>query len=451
MGEPRSGPSGAPAVAAGERADAVGRRPAARPWTAVRSAGLMGAGTLLVGAAGYAFIALAGNTLPPAETAAVSSFYMLVNILGPGVFMALEQETNRITSSAGGDRSIRGDVVRVAGLLGTVLLVLAVVAPFLVRGPLLGHWDLFAGLVVSAVTAAAVFFVRGALAGRRAFTGYAATLAAEGLMRLLPALGIAAAGLAAVGSYGLAFALGSGFGAIAGLLWLRPTSSGVAREVRAPERGPAGGLAPLVGATLTAQLVANLAPVVVTARLVDDAATAAAFAAAFVLVRVPLFVFSPVQAAVVPAVAAAVAARDECKVRRIVRAGGIAALALGLAGAAALSVLGPWAVRTLLGAKVPVSGAVLGLLGAGTALLILAQVLQAALVALRAHAAATGWWQASAAVLVVFLVLPVGPVGAAVAGQVAASAVVVLGMLAALRSRLRRCGHVSESSGRSRA
>jgi O-antigen/teichoic acid export membrane protein len=433
-----------------ERADGVARRSVARPWPVVRSAVLMGGGTLLVGAGGYAFIALAGNTLPPAETAAVSSFYMLVNILGPGVFMALEQETNRLTSGAG-DRPVRGDVVRGTGLLLTVLVVLALTSPWLVRGSLLGHWELFAALVVSAVTAAAVYFVRGVLAGRGAFAGYSATLAAEGLMRLVPALGIAAVGLAAVGAYGLSFALGSGFGAIAGLFWIRRARARPVRESTAPERGAVGGLAPLVGATLTAQLVANLAPVVVTGRLAGDAATAAAFSAAFVLVRVPLFVFSPVQAVVVPAVATAAAARDGRKVRRIVRTGGLAALVLGLLGAAGMAAFGPWAVRTLLGAKVAVPGAVLGLLGLGTALLILAQVLQAALVALRAHVAATGWWQASAVVLVVFLALPVAPVGAAVAGQVTASAVVVLGMLAALRSRLRRGSNASESPGRSGA
>lgn len=452
MVEGRSGPSGAPAVTAGvrERADGGVRRAVARPWPVVRSAALMGGGTLLVGAAGYAFIALAGNTLPPPETAAVSSFYMLVNILGPGVFMALEQETNRVTSSAG-DRPVRGDVVRGIGLLVTVLVVLALASPWLVPGPLLGRWELFAALVISAVTAAAVYFVRGVLAGRGVFAGYSATLAGEGLMRLVPALGIAAVGLAAVGSYGLAFALGSGFGALAGLFWIRRARVRPVRESTASARGAVGGLAPLVGATLTAQLVANLAPVVVTGRLAGDAATAAAFSAAFVLVRVPLFVFSPVQAVVVPAVATAAAARDGRKVRRIVRTGGLAALVLGVLGAAGMAVFGPWAVRTLLGAKVAVPGAVLGLLGLGTALLILAQVLQAALVALRAHVAATGWWQASALVLVVFLALPVAPVGAAVAGQVTASAVVVLGMLAALRCRLRRGLTVSESPGRSGA
>lgn len=418
----------------------------------VRSAGLMSAGTLLVGAAGYAFIALAGNTLPSAQAAALSSFYLLVNILGPGVFMALEQETNRAISTApGAGFVVRRAAVRGGVLLAVVLGCLGLLSPLLVSRSLLGHWELLLAIAVSTVTAAAVYLVRGVLAGRRVFTGYAASLAAEGLMRLLPALLIAVAGWAAVGWYGIAFALGSGFGALAGLVWFRRGVAGDQGDVRAAHSagGKVRGLAPLVSATLLAQLVANLTPVVVTARLATETATAAAFASAFILARVPLFLFSPVQAVVVPGVAAAVTAHDGAGVRRIVRTGGFAAAGLGLVGAVLMAGLGPWVVRTFFGAEVPISGAVLGLLGLGTALLIEAQVLQAALVALRAHTAVTVWWQVSAAVLVAFLVLPIDPVRAAVAGQIAGSAVVVAGMLATLRARLRhRIEHMSQSPRR---
>ncbi|HKN95553.1 MAG TPA: hypothetical protein VJX10_00435, partial [Pseudonocardiaceae bacterium] len=56
-------------------------------------AALMGGGLLVLGIAGYGFVALAGRTLPTADAVAVSSLYLLINIIGPGVFVALEQET----------------------------------------------------------------------------------------------------------------------------------------------------------------------------------------------------------------------------------------------------------------------------------------------------------------------------------------------------------------------
>jgi O-antigen/teichoic acid export membrane protein len=395
----------------------------------------------MIGVAGYAFIALAGNTLPPAEAAAVSSFYMLVNILGPGVFTALEQETNRACSSMGPVVSglvVRRAAVRGGALLGAVLVVLVMAAPVLVNRSLLGHWDLFAAVVVSAVTAGAVSLIRGVLAGRKLFVCYAATLAAEGFMRLLPAVLIALAGLAAAGCYGIVFALGSGFGALAGLAWIRrTTASSAVKEPASSDPGALRRLVPLVGATVLAQLVANLAPVVVTARLPGETATAAAFASGFIIARIPLFLFSPIQAVVVPAVASAAANGDRSKVSGIVRCGRFVAASLGLAGSALMAAFGPWVLRTFFGTKAPVSGAVLGLLGLGTSLLILAQVLQAALVALRAHAAASAWWQIGAAVLVMCLALPGDPICAAVVGQVASSVVVVVGMLITLRSRLR--------------
>jgi O-antigen/teichoic acid export membrane protein len=421
----------------------------------------MSAGTVLVGAAGYAFVALGGHTLPTADAAALSSFYLLVNIIGPGLFVALEQETNRATSSALATRSNPRPVIRRAAthgavLLGVVFLVLGAMSPFLVDRSLLGHWELFWAIVLSTVTAAAVYLVRGVLGGMQQFDGYAATLAGEGLMRLLPALLLAAAGLATAGLYGFVFALGSGIGAIAALGWLRrgvgvqsSQTAAVPADLVAADpgldlarspRSDAGrvrGLAPLVSATLLAQIVANLAPIIVTARLTVDAATAAAFASGFILARVPLFVFSPLQAVVLPAVAEAAAHGDTARVHRIVRPVLLAATGVSVVGTALLITAGPWAVRTLFGAEAPLSGTVLGLLGVGTLLLIAAQILQAALVALRAHLAVTASWQLSIVTLIALLMLPINPVHAAVVGQLTSSAVVVVAMSATLVVRLR--------------
>ena len=437
---------------------------AKRSWSHVRSAGLMCGGTVLVGAAGYAFVALAGHCLPAAEAAALSSFYLLVNIIGPGLFVALEQETNRVTSSALATASslsvVRRAAVHGAMLLAVVLFVLGLISPLLVDRSLLGHWELLPAIMVSAVSAAAVYLVRGVLGGMQEFDGYAATLAGEGLMRLLPALALAAGGIASTGLYGFVFALGSGVGAIAALRWLRLGRPGQLRfpampPDRAPglEPGPAEldagrvrGLAPLVGATLLAQVVANLAPIVVTARLTSDIAVAAAFASAFILARVPLFVFSPLQAVVLPAVARAFTQGDKGSVQRIVRPVLLATAGIGIVGTGFLITAGPWAIHTLFGAKAPISATVLGFLGVSTLLLIVAQILQAALVAVRAHLAVTVSWQISTVVLIAVLMVPINPVHAAVFGQVAASAAVVTAMTASLIAQQRGVPAVSPVS-----
>src|SRR5438128_885135 len=62
-------------------------------------AAMMGGGLLVVGIAGYGFIALSGRTLSTADAAAVSSLYLMINIIGPGVVVALEQEPSRSVSA----------------------------------------------------------------------------------------------------------------------------------------------------------------------------------------------------------------------------------------------------------------------------------------------------------------------------------------------------------------
>lgn len=428
-------------------------KPSEKSWSSLRSPALMGGGTVLVGASGYAFVALAGHTLSTAAAAAISSFYLLVNIIGPGLFIALEQETNRATSStlaAGGDLKpvFRRAFVHAVSLLGAVAATLALISPILVGRVLLGHWELFFAVVLSAVTAASIYLVRGALGGMSRFTGYSATLAGEGLVRLMPALGLAALGLTVPGLYGLVFALGSAAGAIAGLYWLR-TGRATTEQARsaddsadddskdAPDLGTARGLVFLVGATLLAQAVANLAPIVVTARMVADTATAAAFASAFILARIPLFVFSPAQALVLPSVSAAVSQGDQAKVRRLLRWVLLIAAAIGVVGTVLAAAIGPWAVQTFFGAKVALAHSVLGLLGFSTMLLMAAQILQAVLVAYRAHHAATASWVVSTVLLSLLLTLPIAPIQAAVIAQTTASTAVVLGMLMALFPKLR--------------
>lgn len=404
----------------------------------------LGGGLALVGAAGYAFVALTGHTLPPADAAAAASVYLMVNIIGPGLFSALEQETSRSVSAeiaAGRDpgRVTRNATLLAAATLAGVVVLLAAVSPVLTGTALGGRWGLFAAVLLSVATSAAVYVVRGLVGGRQRFTGYAATLGAEGLARILPCLVLALTGTADVVAYAIAFAAGSAFGALAGLPWLRkpvtprPAGAAPAPDTAAPTVGRmARALSFLAGGTLLMLLVANLAPIVVTPRLAGDAATAAAFASAFVLARVPLFLFAPVQAVLLPALTRAATRGELDRVRATLRRILLAVAAIGIPGVVASFVVGPWAVQVLFGAQVRLPGAVVGLLGVSTVGLMIGQVLQPGLVALGRHQVVTIAWLAGAVVLVTVLALPGGALRAGVIGQLGSAAVVVTIMLGAL-------------------
>ncbi|MGH4008634.1 MAG: hypothetical protein ACRDTH_10860, partial [Pseudonocardiaceae bacterium] len=178
----------------------------------------VGAGLVLLGISAYAFLGLAGHALAPREYAAVASLYLLIAVVGPGVFAAVEQETSReISSRISTDRPTR-PVVRSATVISAVLAA-AMMALLLALSPLLvprvfgGAWSLLVAALVAVAGAASVHLIRGLFSGQRRYGWYGASLAAEGLARLVPSVvlvwvGIAATG-AATGAFGFAFALGT--------------------------------------------------------------------------------------------------------------------------------------------------------------------------------------------------------------------------------------------------
>lgn len=420
----------------------------------LRSAVSMTGGLAVTGLAGYGFVALAGHTMSAADAATLASVYLLVNTIGPGLFVALEQETSRAASarrSAGGDLGV---VVRRAALLATgmsagLLLVLAAVSPLLTGRALAGNWDLMGAVLISVPASVTVYLMRGLLGGVQRFSGYAATLAVEGVMRLLPCLALAAGGRPSAAGYAFAFAAGSVFGALAGAPWLRrypgrhgdhsgsPDSPVEARSDRALRR-MAVATALLAGATVLTLLVTNLAPIVVTARLVADPGTAAAFAATFVLVRFPVLLFAPVQAMLLPKMTGAATRGDLAGVRRLLRLALLAVAGIGAVAVVLAFTAGPWAVQVLFGAHVRLPSAVVGALGIGTVGVLVAQVLQPALVALRRHRSATLSWAVGSVVLVGTLALPGDPVTVAVWGQVLGCALVAGGMMISLAGAMRQ-------------
>jgi O-antigen/teichoic acid export membrane protein len=402
-------------------------------------AALMGGGLLVVGIAGYGFIALAGRTLSTSDAAAVSSLYLLINIIGPGVFVALEQETSRSVSAslaAGGAAApIARRAAALAGLLLLgVLVVLAAVSPLLVDRVLGGHWSLLGAMLLGTTTSAMVYLVRGVLGGSRRFAGYSATLAMEGAARLVPCVAVAASGAPGATVYALLFAAGSAVGAVAGVPWLRGLDGPTDQQAPGSLGRMANATLVLAGSTLLSQLVANLAPIVVSSRLAGDTATAAAFTSAFILVRIPFFLFAPVQAMLLPTLTAAATTGRLAEFRRTLRLILTVIAAVGVPGAIASLLIGPLAVQVLFGAHVRLSGPLLGVLGIGTIGLMVAQVLQPALVALGRHAVVTTAWLAGSVVLTGLLFLPGNPVVAAVVAQLVGSVVVVAVMARAVNT-----------------
>ena len=436
----------------------------------------MAGGLLMVGIGGFGYLVVAGHTTSASSAAALSALYLIGNVCGPGLFAGLEQETSRVVSgglAAGADvrPGLRRAIAVGAALTGIALLVLLALGPLLVARSFAGHAGLLLWLLLGVVGSAQAFLVRGILGGTRKFEAYGVTLAVEGVARLLPCVAFAALGVTNVDVYGLVFVGASGCAAAAAYPWLRPgalslagddadvavavaveaesVATGTAATVAAGQtlRSIARGVGLLGAATLLAQLVANLAPLVVTGRMLGSHAGEAAavgFGFAFVLTRGPLLLFGPVQALLLPQVTTAVVRGELDVVRRQVRVGLGAVAAVGSAGAVVAAIAGPWAVRTLFGADRPPSALVMGLLGGSTGLLLVVQVLQPVLVALGRHRTVSVAWIVGTAVLAGLLVLPGPAINAAVIAQLTAAATVALVALSGVVDVLRAAPAASD-------
>jgi O-antigen/teichoic acid export membrane protein len=411
--------------------------PARRLGTAAHLA----AGLGVLGAAGYAFVAVVGHVFHgPADAGALNaliSLYMLVNIIGPGVFAALEQETSRAISAAAARGEPLRPVARRAGVLAlwafAALVAVVLVAWPLVLGRVL-EWrpGLFAALLVAIAGSGAVYWARGLLGGQQRFAAYARTLYVEGAVRLLPCLVLLALALEEPSAYGFAFAIGSAVAALSVLPALRLPASDAT-----PPDGMGRSLMYLAGAIALSQLLANLAPVVVTYRSPDDLVAAAVFGSTFVLARVPLFLFAPVQAVLLPQVtrAAAMGRHDELT-RRLWQVLALVA-GLGVLGVAGCVWLGPWAAEQLFNTAYRPSVSTLALLGTATLAMMLALVVQPTLIALARQRTVTIGWIAGSVVFLVVLVVGPEPIAAALLAQLVGPLVVLVVLLVGVLRALR--------------
>src|SRR2546429_5046508 len=132
----------------------------------------MAGGLLVFGIAGYAFVAVTGRELPKAEANLAITFYFLVNVVGPGIFAALEQVTSRATSRALAAGEPLGPALHRArragaGLVAAVMAIIALLTPVIVGKTLHGDWGLFALVLATPAIMAALHFERGQLAGRQ--------------------------------------------------------------------------------------------------------------------------------------------------------------------------------------------------------------------------------------------------------------------------------------------
>jgi O-antigen/teichoic acid export membrane protein len=403
-------------------------------------------------ASNYVVLAVAARNLDAAGLAALSSYYLLINTVGRGLFAAVELETTRAVAAAlaagKDDAPARRAALRHTGMLLAGALVLLVASTPLLGGIMGSAFSAIGLLAVGAVGMAASYLLRGPLAGRRRYGLYAVTFWAEAGLGLA-----AAAALVLLGDGDPTWWIASM--ALAPLAAAAVLARPALRGVVAP--GRAGGTArPGIDATgtdsvgsgssatraviwsaallLAGQGVWNLAPVLVTSRLADTPAVAAGFFTVAVILRAPVLFFPSVQALLLPVFAEMAATGRHDAVRRTTRRiGGVLVVAGAVWIAIAIFVV-PAVSHLVFGATLTPPLWVLAVLAASTVVGAAAQIGQTHLVAIRRPAAAALAWIAGLGLLLVVGLLAAPPLPAAAVGQLA-GALAVLVVLSLVRRR----------------
>lgn len=412
----------------------------------------VGIGLLVAGICSFAFFRVGKFALGDEEAfKPVTGLWFATFALAPGFFLPLEQELGRALSVRRALGQGGRPVVRRVAVLGAVVATIVAVA-LIALGPWLrtayfeGSWVMVAALVLAIVAYAPAHLSRGICSGTGRFRAYGIVLGADGLMRIVFCLLLAAFSVKAVGAYGMAVALAPlvGVGIVARQRALRtePGPEATWQEVT-PNLGWL-----LLGSVMAALLV-NAGPLALGILAnADQDAEITKFGYGVILARIPLFLFQAVQAALLPRLARLAATGEMDEFRRGFRRLMMIVLGVGAIGTLGFWVLGPTAVRMMYDAEL--SRRTLAVLALGSVCYMVALATAQAVIALQGHAlVALGWAIGVAVFCVVTAMIGSGPewlLKRVEIGLLAGSAAAMVTFMLALRKKLNAGASVDASS-----
>lgn len=362
----------------------------------------VGVGLIVAGISAYGFMAVSHAALSESEYSPLGVLWSLVFLVGPGLFLPLEQEISRALA----ERRARGQgglpVVRRAATIGVglglgVLILLIASARWSVEHLFDEQILLLVGLTLGLAGALGGHLTRGCLSGTGQFNGYSTYLGADGFIRLLGAVLCLVIGVNTAGPFGVAVG-------IAGMLAI-PVALSVQRPVL--DEGPEAAFAEvssalglLLGASLCAFAIMNIGPVLV--QLLADSSqdeAAGRFVNGVIIARIPLFLFQAVQASLLPKLSSLAHSGQLGDFRTGLKRLLVAVAGLAAVGTVVGTVLGPIVVEIMFDGS-DLGARTMGLLAAGAGLYMLAMACAQGLIALGGHAdQALGWFLGLSTVL----------------------------------------------------
>ena len=368
---------------------------------------VVGAGLIVAALSAYGFQILTYRSLTKHDYTALNGLWVFVFVAAPGLFLPIEQEVGRALSDRrarglGGKPVVQRAAVLAVGLAGalTILTVAAIASTSLVDRLFDGRDTLSICLVIALFTYCAQHLTRGTLAGSGRFGPYGLILAAEGVLRLLPTIVLAAAGVDKPLYYGLALAIPP---VLASMIALRGQHDLLKPGPEAQWSELSTNLGYLLFGSLSAQVL-SYAPFLGAKLLASghrEKEAVADFIVGFFLARIPVVLFQAVQAALLPKLAHLTGSGRHEDFRNGLKKLVLVVVGIAAAGVIGGATLGPPVGEILFGNKFNLDRVDLALLAGGTGLFILALTLAQALIALMGHSRVLIAWLVGIAVFVI--------------------------------------------------
>ena len=344
----------------------------------------VGIGLGLAGICMYAFLAIAAHALAPAEYSSFATFWALLFVIAPGIFLPLEQELGRAISA----RRSRGDggapVIERVGIIGGSFLVVLLIVCGVLWGPidswLLGdNRGLLVALLIGLGAYCAEHLARGTLSGNGRFTAYGVLLGAEGVYRVLFCAILAILHVQSPGWYGVAVVGGSFAAVVTAIVGQRGLMVAGSHSTNTEVSSALGAL---LVASLATQFLFNGGTVMVgILKSKSEAAAAGQFLNGRVLAFVPLFLFQAVTAALLPRLSSLRSRGMYADFRRTLARLLLMVAVLGVIAVVGSYVVGPTLLRIVFGSSSVLGSRDLALLAASCAALMAAQALAQGLIA----------------------------------------------------------------------
>jgi O-antigen/teichoic acid export membrane protein len=400
----------------------------------------VGVGLLLSGVTSYVFLSLSSRALGAEAYAPLGLLWTAMFLLGPGLFLPVEQEVSRALAERaaqqeGGAPVIRKAGLLAAGLLGAVLLGIALASPALLDKLFDDQILLLLGLAIGMVGTAAGHLARGACSGQNRFRAYAVFLGADGVLRVAMCGALVAAGVDEAGPYGVAVGLAPVL-AVPIALWgekelLKPGREATWKEV-------SGALATLLVGSILSFTLINGSPLAIKYFGTEaEEADAGRFLNGLIIARVPLFLFQAVQASLLPRLSSLAGAGRIAEFRNGMWNLMMVTVAIGGIASIGAFAVGPQVVLLMFGEEFELDHRTLGLLALGCALYMIASALGQAVIALSGHRWVALSWAIGVVAFVVTAAVAADDLFLRVElGLLAGSGAAVLAMALALIARL---------------